>query len=113
MPRNKKIDPVEVQISFKVRTPRGVRLTREVLDQVYKDWLDTGELPHAVQIRYIAWRNPDRLGALSDWRYSEGSEVSAIKRSGSGIESSPRGDHEFARETLLGLLQETRPRFTA
>lgn len=107
----KRIDPVEVQVSFKVRTPRGVRVTREVLDKVYERWLDTGDLPRSVDIRLIAWRNPSRLGSLSDWRWSEGSDVSGIDSGGAGIEQSPRGSHEDARYTLMGLLRETRPSF--
>lgn len=100
-------DPVDVQISFNVRLPKGARVTKDALNAVYKKWVDDGKLPKFMTIRGIFWRNPARKGALHDWRYSEGSDLSLAPRG--GVESTPRGSHEDARITLNGFLQTLKP----
>jgi len=121
--RNKKPDPLSVQISFRVRVPKGTGVTKQALEEIYQNWIETGELPPGIEIRGIFWKNSARHGKLSDWRYSSGSDLSVIipgwknmtpeekrrVRVMEGVENSPRGDHDEARSTLKEALRRLRP----
>lgn len=102
-------DPLSVQVYFRVRVPRGSQVTRKALNEIYLDWIRSGELPPGIEIRGIFWRNPARHGELADWRFSKGSDTDVLKPHGAGVELSPRGSHEDARETLRGALLKLRP----
>jgi hypothetical protein len=120
---NKNPDPLSVQVSFRVRVPKGTAVSKRGLNAVYENWIDTGELPHSVEIRGIFWKNPTRNGKLADWRWSAGSDLGVLipgydrmtpqekakARHAKGVESSPRGDHEEARDTLGGALRQLHP----
>ena len=129
-------DPLSVQVSLRVLAPKGMTFTKNALNQIYLNWVETGNLPPNVKIRGVFWKNPARNPPLDDWRYSSHSDLSvivqpmsfrvdgedvvleykdmnarerAIARKKSGIEDTPRGDHEEARETLQGALRLFRP----
>jgi hypothetical protein len=116
-------DPLSVQVSFRVRKPKGVELSRSALNDIYLEWVKTGDLPPNIEIRGIFWKNSARHGKLNYWRYSKNSDLSvmikdwknmtSLQKSGARerykIEDSPRGDHELARETLQGALATFRP----
>src|SRR6185437_542409 len=130
-------DPLSVQVSFKVRVPKGVRVSKKALNEIYLEWVETGNLPPNIEIRGIFWKNSARSAPLDDWRFSSHSDISTIinkpmafyengkqvmktykemtskqrviARKKYGIEDTPRGDHEEARETLQGALRLFRP----
>lgn len=102
-------DPLSVQVSFRVKVRKGVQVSKFALNQAYLQWVETGNLPPNIEIRGIFWRNPARKGSLADWRYSAGSDISALKTHGAGVESSARGDHEDARSTLGRALSGLTP----
>lgn len=118
-----KPDALSVQVSFKVRVPKGTSITKKVLNQIYLNWVETGELPKNIEIRGIFWKNPDRNPPLDNWRYSSGSDLSVMikdyknldsrektrARIRKSIESTSRGTHEDARTTLQGALRQFRP----
>jgi hypothetical protein len=118
-----KPDPLSVQISFKVRVPKGTAITKKVLHEIYLNWIETGDLPQGIEIRGIFWKNPDRKSPLDDWRYSQDSDLSVLikgykeldskekrlARIRKGVESTPRGDHDEARTTLSGALRFINP----
>ena len=109
MAKNREPDPASVQFSWKVRAPKGTAITKKVLKQALDYYLENGEPPRGFEVRAIMWRNPARKGSLADWRWSAGSSKSFIKQivqqSGVEAESTPRGDHGEAVDTLRGLLQ--------
>lgn len=129
-----KIDPLSVQISFRVKKPKGTEISRKALNDLYLHWVETGELPRNMEIRGIFWKNSDRREPLNFWRYSKDSDLSVIiknykkpvanwdsltepekakikreLRQKRGVENEPRGDHELARETLQNALRTFRP----
>jgi len=124
MSKNRKPDPVSVQVSLAVRVPKGTAVSKKALNDAYLQWIETGNLPPGISIRGIFWRNPARKGALSEWRWSSGSrkdalipnyyrmtieEKAAARAAIGGIEDSPRGDHDEARSTLSEALRLFRP----
>ena len=131
-----KVDPLSVQVSLRVKVPKGTNVTKKALNQIYLSWVETGFLPNSVEIRGIFWQNPDRHTPLDDWRFSSGSDLSVIvkpmkfledgkevlktyshmtaaqkriARKKYKIEGKPRGDHEEARLTLQGALRLFQP----
>lgn len=107
---NRNPDPLSVQVSFKVRLPKNSAITKKALNDVYLHWVETGELPKGFEIRGIFWRNANRQGKGSYWRFSSGSDLSTLNRQGISIDNeSGTGDHELARETLRGALLQLRP----
>ena len=120
---SKNPDALSVQFSFKVRVPKGVSITKKVLNEIYLEWVETGILPKGIEIRGMFWKNPDRHPPLDDWRYSAGSSLSVLipgynkmdsrektrARIRKGIESTSRGSHEDARITLQGALRQFKP----
>lgn len=118
-----KIDPLSVQVAFKVLKPKGVDISRKALNELYLHWVETGELPRNITIRGIFWKNSNRREPLNFWRYSSYSDISVLVkdwenltpqqkkeiRKKRGIESEPRGHHEEARTTLQNALRTFRP----
>lgn len=121
-------DPLSVQVSIKVTKPKGLELSKKFLNECYLYWVKNGEFPDfpgrmSMEIRGIFWKNSARKGKLNYWRYSSHSDLSvlipgwgkmsAAQKEGAreryGVESSPRGNHEEARETLQGALATFRP----
>lgn len=107
---NKQPDPLSVQVAFRLRLPKNSGVIKEALNQAFLRWVDTGELPKSIEIRGIFWRNSARKGSGANWRFSSGSDLSALKRKGVAVDfKSGTGDHELARETLKGALRQLRP----
>lgn len=118
-----KPDPLSVQVSIKLRLPKGFRITKKVLNDAYLQWVETGELPPSMEIRGIFWKNGARRSLLDFWRYSSHSDLETIipnykemtkeerrkARLKYHVENEPRGDHEEARETLQGALRQFKP----
>jgi hypothetical protein len=129
-------DPLSVQVSLRVRVPKGTQITKKALNEIYLNWVETGNLPPNIEIRGVFWKNPARRAPLDDWRYSSYSDLSTIikplkfrvdgelveltygqmnsrqreiARRKYNIEDTPRGDHEEARDTLQGALRLFRP----
>lgn len=125
-------DPLSVQVSFRVKKPKGVEISRKALNEIYLQWVEDGILPPNIEIRGIFWKNSARHGKLNHWRYSAYSDQSVIAkgltvqgkfipykqltpkqketaRERFQLEHSPRGDHEEARTTLQNALRTFRP----
>lgn len=129
-------DPLSVQVSMRVRVPKGTKVSKKALNEIYLQWVETGNLPQGIEIRGVFWKNPARRAPLDDWRYSSYSDLStiikpmnfrvkgelvtleykqmslqqkAVARKKYGIEDTPRGDYEEARTTLQGALRFFRP----
>jgi hypothetical protein len=96
-------DSLQVQVSLRIRVPRGVTVNPKVLPKIIDALVHHEELPPNVEVRGVFWRNPQRRGSLSHWRYHEGADLSAAPTS-APLESSPRGSLSQAIDTLGGAL---------
>ncbi len=54
------MDAVALQLAITVRKPKGVKLTRDFLDEVVREWADSGDEPTGIKIRIIDWKRNDR-----------------------------------------------------
>lgn len=64
-------DPLEVQISIKLRLPKGVppeAVTSRLIDELVAYRIEHGKDHPRAKTRIIQWRNPGRRGALRRWR---------------------------------------------
>jgi|SRR5271157_4568646 len=103
MRKHGKPDPLQVQIALRLRTKPGQKVHPRVLQQILDKIVNNESLPPTVEVRGIFWRNPNRRGNLSHWRYNEGADLSAAPTS-APLESSPRGSLRDAANTLAGAL---------
>lgn len=99
----KRSDPLQVQIALKIKAPPGYKISPKVLQQIIDRAVNNEPLPPNVEFRGIFWRNPNRKGSLSHWRYHEGADLNAAPTS-APLESSPRGSLQDAADTLGGAL---------
>jgi hypothetical protein len=102
MARGRHQDKLMVQVALKVKVPEGVKVTKKALEEIVQRLIDHKPIPKNVEVRGIFWRNPTRRGALGDWRYHEGADLSVAP---TPIESSPRGSLSDAIDTLSPFLQ--------
>jgi hypothetical protein len=102
MPRHDK-DKLVVQVAIEVRAPEHIKVTKKVLDEVLQRLVDGRPIPPNVTVRGIFWRNPNRRGDLSDWRYHTGADLSSAPTD-APLESSPRGSLQDAISTLAPFL---------
>lgn len=70
-------DPLDFQISAKVKLPRGFKLSAKVLTQAIRYRIKKGRSPRGMQLKIIRWRNPDRKFTSADWRYPDDPETIA------------------------------------
>lgn len=61
-------DPLQVQISVRLRLPRGVKPTTARTRAAINHRIKYGHDHPNAQTRIIRWRNPGRKGAGSQWR---------------------------------------------
>lgn len=101
MARSKGRDKLMVQVALKITAPKQVRITKKVLSDILQRLVDKKPIPANVEVRGIFWRNPSRSGALGDWRYHAGADLSSAP---SPLESSPRGNLQDAIDTLAPFL---------
>lgn len=96
-------DPLQVQVALRLKTRPGQKVSPRVLQQIIDRIVNDEPLPPTVEVRGIFWRNPNRKGDLSHWRYHAGADLSAAPTS-APLESSPRGSLRDAASTLGGAL---------
>jgi hypothetical protein len=96
--KNRNPDKLIVQVALKVKIPRGKTLSKNALQEILDRMVAGDELPKNVEVRGIFWRNPNRKGSLSYWRYHTGADLSA--KPAGPIESTPRGNLQGAIESL-------------
>jgi hypothetical protein len=83
MPKGKrgkrKPDPLEIRFHLRVQKDLAATLTAKRYNEVYQQWIETGELPDGFQVPEDAaeWRNPARRGAKASWRTGNNSEAVA------------------------------------
>lgn len=46
----------EIQVHFRLKLPPNVTVSREFLDEVWEEWLMTGDTPKNIKVRVIEWR---------------------------------------------------------
>ena len=100
--RRKKPDKLNVQLALRIGVPPGTKIKKRVLQEIIDRIIAGEELPRNVEVRALAWQNPDRYGNLSDWRYHAGADLTAVP---SPRESSPRGTLQDAISTLAPFLE--------
>lgn len=71
----KKLDALQVQISVAVKLHKGQKITKKALKEIVQRAADGESLPSNVKIRGVFWRNPNRKGRLSYWRYHRGANL--------------------------------------
>lgn len=103
--RNTGSDALVTQVAFRIGLPKGTKIRKSVLKQLVQRVIDDRPLPKNVELRGIFWQNPNRKGRLSEWRYHEGADLSALKSGGYGVESAPRGSLHDAIITLAPFLE--------
>ena len=101
--KNRNPDKLIVQVALKVKVPRGKKLSRNALQEILDRMIAGENLPKTVEVRGIFWRNPNRKGALSYWRYNQGADLSA--KPAGPIESAPRGNLQEAIDTLAPFME--------
>lgn len=101
----KKQDALQVQVALKIRAPRGTKIAKSALKDIMRKVLEGEKLPPNVKVDGIFWRNPNRSGQLSYWRYHEGANLRRLKARGAGVESAPRGSLQDAIDTLSPFLE--------
>lgn len=108
-----KPDVLQVQVALKIRAPKGYTIAPQVLQQIIDRAVNGEELPRNVEFRGIFWRNPNRRGDLSHWRYHTGADLDKVaprelngKRyiDGVEVEDFARGSLQDAVSTLGGAL---------
>lgn len=98
-----KPDLLQVQVALKIKAPPGKTIHPQVLNQIIDRIVHGEDLPPNVEVRGIFWRNPNRGGSLSHWRYHTGADLTAAPTS-APLESSPRGSLSDAVGSLGGAL---------
>lgn len=101
--RHGKADLLQVQVAIKIRAPKGTKIAPQVMQQILDRAVNGEDLPANVELKGIFWRNPNRRGTLSYWRYHEGADLNA-RPTNAPIESRPRGSLSDAVATLSGAL---------
>lgn len=95
----KKHDRLAVQVAFRIKkADDGKKVTRKTLNALLELVVERKKLPKTVELLAVAWRNPDRPGRLSMWRYHEGAEINFVPQP---HESTPRGSLREAIRTLF------------
>jgi hypothetical protein len=111
--RGSRPDLLQVQIALKLRAPKNARISPRVLQQILDRAADGKELPPGVEFRGVVWRNPNRKGSLSHWRYHTGADLDKIAPKdvfgrryidGVLVEDTPRGSLREAIDTLAGAI---------
>jgi hypothetical protein len=107
-------DLLQVQIALTIKAPPGVKIGPSVLQTIIDKMVNGEELPRVVEVRGIFWRNPNRRGNLSHWRYHSGADLESKPVTkdrygnkyidGTPLETSPRGTLQDAYTTLGGAL---------
>jgi len=97
-------DPLQVQVAVKIKAPPNTKIHPKVLQQILDRMANGESLPESVTVRGIFWRNPNRRGELSYWRYHEGADLSAAPTS-APLESGPRESLQRAYESLGNALR--------
>jgi hypothetical protein len=105
---NKHLDLLQVQVSVSIKAPPGAKIHPRVMQQILDRAVKGEPLPPTVELRGIFWRNPNRRGSLSHWRYHAGADVAKVAPDGFidgvPVETSPRGSLQDAIDTLSGAL---------
>lgn len=70
-------DPLDFQISARVKVPKGRTITANVLTEAIRYRIKNGRSPRGIQLKIIRWRNPDRINTSPDWRYPDDPETKA------------------------------------
>lgn len=96
-------DKLIVQVSFAIKAPKGTVITKKALNGLLDLVVAGKPLPRNVKVRGIFWRNPERRGTLSYWRYHSGADLSVAP---TPIESTPRGSLREAVDTLAPFLAD-------
>ena len=68
-------DPLDFQISARVKLPKGRTISARVLAEAIRYRIDNGRNPKGIQLKIIRWRNPARITTSTDWRYPEDQAV--------------------------------------
>jgi hypothetical protein len=50
-------EAVAIQLEIKLRKPKNVEPTRDLLDAVVRHWANTGVAPRGMKIRIIDWKH--------------------------------------------------------
>lgn len=61
-------DPLQVQISVRLKLPRGVKPTAALVNEAVRYRIENDEDHPFAKTRIIRWRNPARGGKKSKWR---------------------------------------------
>jgi len=77
--RQRKPDPVRIQIAIAGKKPKGVCMTRALMDDIIEQRIMTGRLPKGLKVTSVRWINPSRKdGALARWK--EASTPATIRK---------------------------------
>lgn len=90
-------DKLNIQVALKIKAPRGTRFSKKVLQQILDNLAANKPIPKSVEVLAISWQNPNRRGALAQWRWHTGADLRKVP---TPRESSPRGSLQDAIETL-------------
>jgi hypothetical protein len=66
-----KPDPLEVQVSIKLRVPKHIpqtAITAALADEIVRYRIEHGKDHPRAKTRIIQWRNPGRRGSFRRWR---------------------------------------------
>jgi hypothetical protein len=107
-------DRLQIQTYVNIKAPPGATINKaKVLQQILDRAANDQPLPPSVDFGGIFWRNPDRKGKLSYWRYHEGAKLDRIAPkdafgrrflNGVPLEDTPRGSLHDATDSLGGAI---------
>lgn len=97
-------DPLDFQISAKVKIPKGRTITANVLTEAIRYRIKTGRSPRGIQLRIIRWRNPARINTNPDWRYPDDPETIANSEK-MGLHGSPQQAAWVSLSAAVGAVQ--------
>lgn len=88
-----KFDPLEIQVSVKLRLPRRVSqddIPASLIDEIIAYRIEHGHDHPRAKTRIVQWRNPGRRGTLRRWRTGNQSDAwetlgRALKQPGTKI----------------------------
>lgn len=68
-------DPLAVQISVRLKLPRGKKPTRALVQEAIDYRIENDEDHPLAETKIIRWRNPSRRGKLASWRQGNQSDA--------------------------------------
>jgi hypothetical protein len=68
-------DPLEIQISVRMRLPKGTAPSQSLAHEFIQYRIDNGEDHPRATTKIVRWKNPSRKGTAGNWRQGNQSDA--------------------------------------